>query len=61
MREQAKGLILFGSFVSAFGWSALLPLSGRLGRWLNCRPSHWRSGIDGRKGCYWLLRVIFVE
>ena len=32
VREQAKGLILFDSFVGAIGWLASLPLSGRLGR-----------------------------
>ena len=61
MRERAKGSILFGSFVGAVGWSASLPLSSKLGRWLDCKPSHWWSGIDGRRGRCRLFRVIFVE
>ena len=55
MRERAKGSILFGLFVGAVGRSASLPLSGRLGRQLDCRPSYRRSGIDGWRGRCWLL------
>ena len=65
-REEAregtsKRFNSFGSFVSAVGWSALLLLNGRLDRQLDCRPSHRRSGIDGRRGRCRLFRVILVE
>ena len=59
--EQAKGSILFSLFVGAVSWSASLLLNDRLGCWLDCRSSHWRSRINKRRGCCWLLRVIFVE
>ena len=52
---------IFSLFAGAVGWPASLLLSSSLGRWLDCRPGHWQSGIDGRRSCSWLLRVILVE
>ena len=61
MRKQAKGSILFGSFVGAVDWLALLPLSGRLGRWLDYKPSYWQTRINGQRDRCRFFKVIFVE
>ena len=61
VRERAKGSILFSWFVGAIGWLFSLPLSNRLGCWLDYKPSHWRSGIDERISHCRLLRVILVD
>ena len=52
MREKAKGSIFFSSFVAAVDWTVSLLLSVEFGHWLDCQPSHQRSGIDKQKGCY---------
>ena len=61
MKEQAKGSILFGSFVGAVDWLASLLLSCRLACWLDCKLSYERSGIYWQKSCCRFFKVIFVE
>ena len=57
MSRAFKNSIL-GSFAGTAGRLTSLPFEGRRP---HCRPSHWRSGIDGRKSRYWLLQMLFVE
>ena len=56
---QEKGSGLFSPFISTvFGWSASLLFHNRgFDSWLG----HWRCGVNGLRGCYWLVRMIFVE
>ena len=57
MSRASKNSILC-TFAGTAGRSASLPFEG--GR-PDCRPSHRRSGIDGRRSRCWLLRMLLVE
>ena len=54
-----RSSVFFSSFVGAVGWSSSL-LFGRL-HGLDCRSSHWWYGVDSKRSCGWLVRMIFVE
>ena len=51
--------VLFSSFISAVGWlsSLLFERSSRL----DCRSSHGCCGVNSRKSCARLIRMVFVE
>ena len=48
-------------FAGAVDWAVLLLLGRNLGRWLDYRPGHRQSGINERRSCNCLLRIILVE